>query len=397
MISEQDVIDAIPKQGFIFDYINHCALNTTAPIGYHLATGLNILSATCPASYSVHYAGEMNANLFSMCVGRSGEDQKTTAVKMGRKLLYKVDPDLLSDKPVSSEGMLKILEENPQRLLIFEEMGEFMSKAQTGYFEPIKSLLTDLWDCTPQSRRKANEVMRIDEPRLSCLAAISIPYLEKYTNPEDWTGGFLGRWFIIYSKRERTDPFPSGNLSMLNYLIETLQYKNRFKQKEYLPLVGKCRGLDKNAMKLWVKWFNDLDDVQMPDKISGAKTRAPAIAIKIALLYAWDFGLPVANNGGDWYLDAPVIAYAIAAANLHINSVCGLSDRIAEHPEALQRRSILDFIPVGTSITLGQLIRATKLKKKTLIDQIDGLVIDGTLSRTIIGNSHDYVFTRESE
>ncbi len=87
MLSEQDIVNVLPPEGFVRTYIEHAMRQTTSPLGYHLATALTILAATVPMDYSMNYAGALHPNLFTLLVGRSGEDQKSTALNIGKRRL----------------------------------------------------------------------------------------------------------------------------------------------------------------------------------------------------------------------------------------------------------------------------------------------------------------------
>ena len=155
MITEKEAAWAVPQQGWVRDYIEHAVLQTTSPLGYHLATALATLAVTCPTDYGMRYAGTMRANFYTLLVGRSGEDQKSTALGIGRDVLFEAAPALIGEHPGSWEGLVDSLSRQPSQVLVYSEFGKFLSQAQKGYFEPLKALLTDLWDATPQQRVKA--------------------------------------------------------------------------------------------------------------------------------------------------------------------------------------------------------------------------------------------------
>lgn len=374
MISEADAWWAVPPAGWVHDYMQHAVKQTTAPAGYHLATALSLLAVTTPTSYSHRYAGDLYANVYTLLVGRSGEDQKSTALGIGREILQVVDPSLLGRQPGSWEGLIDSLADQPRQIIRYSEFGAFLAKAQKkgGYFEPLKALLTDLWDCTPQSRAKANGAgTSVPHPRLSIFAACSLPYLEEHTDPHDWSGGFMGRWAVIFARRERTDPDPVGDPTAIPALADALRL--RAQQAQVAP----CLGLDPAAQALWRDWYFDLERRPVPEIIAGAKTRAPTIARKAAMLYAWDFGEPL--QGAPWKIGVHHLSWGIRFAELHLASVTGIAGILAEHPEARLRRQVLDAVPAGSARTLGQLLAITKRKKKSLLEVLDGLVLDGSL------------------
>ena len=388
MISEREAAWAVPPQGWVRDYVEHAILQTTSPLGYHLATALAVLATTCPLDYGMRYAGTMRANFYSLLVGRSGEDQKSTALGIGRDVLFAAAPALIGEHPGSWEGLVDSLSRQPSQVLVYSEFGKFLSQARKGYFEPLKALITDLWDATPQQRAKANgNAIRVDNPRLSIMAACSLPYLERHTEAHDWSGGFMGRWAVIYARRERTDPDPVGDPSRIPMLAQGLV------ARAGITNAAPCLGLDYQAKQMWDEWYYEVERRPFPETISGAKTRAPTIARKVALLYAWDYG--AATAGQPFHIGLDVLDPALRFAELHLRSVAGLADKLAEHPEAVVRRTILESIP-DAGATLGQILRSTKMKRKGVVEVLDALVLDGSITRAALAGG-DAFFERQVE
>lgn len=385
MLTEAEVARSIPPHGFIHDYVCHAIKQTTSPLAYHLGTGLSILATTCPLDYGMNYAGHLRANMFVLLVGRSGEDQKSTAMGIGRELLFHAAAPLVGDFPGSPEGLIDSLSRCPSQLIPISEMGRFLASAQRGYFEPIKALMADLWDSGPIQRTKANNrVTRIDNPRLSIVAACSIPYLEKYTLAEDWTGGFMGRWCVMFGQRERTNPDPAGDRSDFERLAGELRTRS------LISNAGWCTGLTPAARQLWNDWYMDVSNRKLPSQITGVRSRAPTMARKAALLYAWDWGKP--SSGNPWMMDVAELHYGIQFAELHIQSVVDLSDRIAEHPDARLRRSVLNAIRLNDGrASLGDILRVLRMKPRPVSESLDGLVREKAVRRNSIAGEFFYV------
>ena len=158
---------------------------------------------------------------------------------------------------------------------------------------------------------------------------------------------------------------------MIPQLAEGLKVRGEMAQG------GPCLGLSSAAHSDWCDWFHELDKRPMPEIIAGAKTRASTIARKAALLYAWDFG--DARTGAPWRVQADQLMWGIRFAELHLKSVVGLATFLAEHPDAALRRKVLKVVPQGGVKTLAQILRVTKLKKRTVTEVLDGLVTDHTL------------------
>jgi hypothetical protein len=338
--------------------------------------------------YGMHYAGALRANNYVLCVGRSGEDRKSTALNVGREILFEAANDLIGDFPGSAEGLIESLAEQESQFIPISEMGKFLSAAQRGYYEPIKTLLADAWDCLPQQRAKAARqgqrvVIRADNPRLSIGAACSIPYLEKHTLAEDWTGGFMGRWLVMYGRRERTEPNPVADTRLHQTLVDGLR------QRGTTESAGWCTGLDAQAGKKWDEWYREVCNRRLPDNIVGIRARAPTLARKIALVLGWDYG-PASNNA-PWQMGLDLLEPAIAITELHISSLIALAEVIAEHPDARLRRSILRAIEGrGGAASLGQILGRLKMKKRPVLEMIDSVLEEGKVKR--IRTSDGYVY-----
>jgi hypothetical protein len=324
--------------------------------------------------YGMNYSGRLRANNFCMLVGRSGEDRKSSALNVGKEVLDAAAPKLIGDYPGSPEGLMESLSRVPSQMIPISELGKLLSSAQRGYFEPIKTLLADAWDCLPLQRAKANnKIVRVPAPRLSMAAACSIPYLEKHTLAEDWTGGFMGRWMVLYGRRERTDPDPTGNMRDFQWLVDEIKVRANHGQAGY------CTGLDTGAKVYWRLWYNDVMKRKLPNNIIGIRARAPTLARKVALLYGWDYG--PAMHGQPWKISMNVLEPAVEFIELHIKSLTHLSEVIADHPDARLRRAVIMAIEEkGGVATLGEVLGILKMKKRTVTEMLDSLIEEGRVA-----------------
>jgi hypothetical protein len=206
------------------------------------------------------------------------------------------------------------------------------------------------------------------------MAACSIPYLEKHTLSEDWSGGFMGRWAVLYGQRTRVDPDPVGDRTYVDWLV------NELLRRAQNANAGWCSGLTPEAKKLWNAWYHDLNGRRLPSHVMGVRSRAPTLARKVALLYGWDYG--VGMHGQDWEMDVDVLAPAIKFAELHIKSLVGLSGKIADHPDARLRRQVLQAMEFfGNRATLGQIVGNMKMRKRPIVEILDSLLEEGKVRK----------------
>jgi hypothetical protein len=243
-------------------------------------------------------------------------------------------------------------------------------------------------NCLPLQRAKANnKVVRVPTPRLSMAAACSIPYLEKHTLAEDWTGGFMGRWMVLYGRRERVDPDPSGDMTDFQWLVDEVKKRATHGQ------AGWCMGLDGGARIYWDAWYRDVMQRPLPNNIIGIRARAPTLARKVALLYGWDYG--PAMGGQPWLMGVDVLEPAIEFVELHIKSLTHLSEVIADHPDARLRRAVIMAIEAtGGVATMGEIIGVLKMRKRPVAEMLDALIEEGRVLK--IRTSLDGNFAYES-
>jgi hypothetical protein len=388
-LTAADVVAALPQRDcFVTRYMRWAVPQTDAPIAYHLATALGLLATTAPTDLSIVYAGPpMHANLFVLVVGRSGEDRKSTATGMGRGLLIRAAPSLAGHEPGSAEGLIDALAVQPTQMISYSEFGSFLARAQEGsYFEAIKTRYNELFDAVPVQRMKASgKGVIVDHPRVSILAACATPYLEKYTEPVDWSGGFMGRWLVFFSHREKLLPFgAAADPTLENGLIAELGARST-------ASVGRCAGLDADAQRLWVTWFADVSNRPLPDYIVGARARVPTMAMRIALLLGWDYG--GARAGGDWYLTTEEIGPAIKIAELHLRSVIAIADVLCESRDMRDRRAVLDVVRARGPLSHGAICKHAKLLKKRVFEILDTLCEEATIALIRVDGEPNYAIT----
>lgn len=383
-ISERDASAVLPPNSWTKLYCEHAFVNTTSPLIYQVGMALTILGATCPMTYGLAYPpSALRANLYTMLVGRSGDDQKSTALGIAKDILREADKKLIGRTPVSDAGLLEDLAEIPKQTIFYPELGTFLSMTRQEYAQSLKPLYTELWDNEPVQRRRANnKIVAVNEPRLSLGAAVSLPYLEAYTLAEDWSGGFMGRWLVLWGQRERVEALPTIDNTRRKALVDALIVRAT------APSAGWCLGLDSGAKNLWKDWFDRLSKRNFPSVARGVKTRAPGIALRIALVYGWDFGPPFKSDA-PWRINPDILEPAIALTDLYIRSVEELSDVIADHEDGRIRRSILECLnefPSGA--TLGQVLGRVKRRKRVVVEAIDGLRTEGVIEDVATTNGN---------
>lgn len=379
MIAESEALDAIPKGSFLYDYVKYSSACTDANLAYHIVGGLIALAQTMPNDLGIPLGdGHLFANLYGLVVGPSTESRKSVALTICKRLLQDASVGVVAETPGSHEGLSESLRADPKQLIVYPEFGSFLANTEKGYQVPIKTMLTDAYDGADLGRALAKSRRGvIKSPRLSIIAGSTIDFLERHTEPADWTGGFLARFFTIYADRERTfrkQPHAVGGRANL---IERLQLLNGLES-----FGGTCRGFDPAVDEIWNAWY---DDTERRLNDSARETRAAiarghSMAMKVALILAWDYG--GARSGGDWYITEKELVPAIKITEFHIRSVMELGERLAPSKLLRDRLAVLHCIgrrPIST----GTIITRAKVGLKRYVLEVLGSLEEERVIRRV--------------
>lgn len=380
MITEREIFDLVARlpDGYVKTHVFWALPTTDAHAAFHLLAALAALSATCPQTLHLNFGTRICPNIFAMAVGNSGDDRKTSAVGKTETLLALALPEVLVGEPGSAQGLVDGFEHQPVQVLIYGEFGNFLKAASAGtHMEPVKTTFNQLYDAPPKiSRRKANgKGLNAQEPRLSILAACANTYLEAYTDLVDWGGGFMNRWLLLAADRERLYPMPAQeNPELRDWLVSNLQHRAG------LHKVGRYAGFSEAGAALWLAWFYDLHarKLPLPPQMMGFRARMQTVALKIAMLLAWDFG-GIADME-TWQLTPEILAPAIEISELHLRSVCSIARGLAGTRDQRDRRAVLHVVASLPELaTLGAICKTTGLLKRRVNEILETLVEEGSI------------------
>lgn len=69
MIDEKTVVAALPKEGWLPQYVGFCSERTAAHIGYHVGVGLSLLAQATPPTLTLPFSSPLASHMFIMLVG----------------------------------------------------------------------------------------------------------------------------------------------------------------------------------------------------------------------------------------------------------------------------------------------------------------------------------------
>jgi len=315
--------DSPAYQGKIGDLIKVIAPHTEAcpeAILTGLLTGIgNILGNNIKIN-----AGRLQKpNLYSVIIGRSSQSRKGTAISIAEKLLAYIDPDwhenCVDSGLYSGEGLLlsmrddrfdnegNLLEkgvDDKRRLYIEEEFSDVLTLFK-GKTSILSGIIRKGFDSIPLRQNVKNYPLKVREPHLSIMGAITLGELKATLSARDLSSGMVNRIAWIHAYRSKPDkprakePIPNemGVLSIFN--VHNSDSENHI----YIPLdkyldpiknaieseLKRPRVIEFNAeaQEYWdtvivPKYGKDLPETPLTQ----ATDRANAIIPRVALIYA---------------------------------------------------------------------------------------------------------------
>lgn len=378
---------------FLLDYTKWSVTQTDGPVEYHILGGLTLLSSVMASNIKVKFGTSSQApNLFSMLVGGSGRERKSWSMGLGESLVRDVAPDRVGMQFGSYEGLIDSLQEQRFQVVFDGEFSRLLASAKgvASAYGQLKTGLTGLYDSTYASRRtKKSGVQNLGTGyRLCILAAISESYLSEYTEPADFTGGFLSRWIFAFADRERFMAETDGS-------PEAAAAKEKLKTKLKLIFdncpAGSFEITGSAARALFVQRSYELD-VQakgLEIRMRGLFERAAALLRRVAALLAVD---RMVNREGyrrpplpphDPFAEIPEDNWTITLEDLetaneivlaHLRAGMRIVEKVAHNDTARAKAQVLAAMDVGRQYTIGELTAATGMLKKRVSEIVETLM-----------------------
>lgn len=298
MTDERSLMEFVAGEGLLGSYLQYARTLTAAPVSYHLATGLSIIAGAIGSNVTFVGGGgtEHWPNLYVCILGPTGF-HKTTAIRIGCRLLKRAAPGTIAPNEFSREQFLTNLQRNPSAVLEIDEFSTLLSQMERSYQAGLKEMLTDLYDPhdeytrTLRGEKGAGEVIRIIRPALTILAGSNVDWLVSHLTAVDFRSGFMPR-FLLWPGSVREPEPPDGMLTKGDLLTE-----NRL-VKQLAAIAQQKRAeatFSKPAIKQIVRFSRErmavAETEPMPEELLGLISRSGLHVGKLAVL------LTVADEG----------------------------------------------------------------------------------------------------
>ena len=304
---------AVPKFGFIKEYVEYAESLTDAPRVFHLFSGLTALSHAAVGVSTPGFGGQaLRPNLWTVLLAPSSAYRKTTSISIARRLLTMAGFSFLPQE-FSQEQLIVELSNKPHTMLWFSEFGKALSMMNREYMAGTKDLLSDLYDCPDgYSRDLRKESFHIERPYITMLGATNIDWMLDKNIRQDLRGGFLARilWVAATSKKYTMDVPPERNVALEEKLAAFLKDINTIRGAEF-------RTDDLNEFRAQLR--EEMDRIVRSSEysleLSAIYTRFQSYAIKLAML----FDLSMGATGGN--ISTTAWGHAIACIRVLMSTI----------------------------------------------------------------------------
>lgn len=235
-------------------------------------------------------------SLYTCVVGGSGVGKSSVQTLVTTILTQVGLTGLLMGKPASDSGLLKALQEEPRRILIWDEFGIALSEMATsknGYRTLILSTLMDLFSTMgrPYIGKEYAAQARVDisAPYLSIFAASTPNRFFGSLSQDFIEDGFLSRWLLFFGDPESAfrDPTPAPlPAHILDQIAEIQRWEPATTGNLATILKVQCRPLKTEAPTKLDIWRKDCQAQMRRTKLESERifwSRAYEQTLKVLL------------------------------------------------------------------------------------------------------------------
>jgi hypothetical protein len=365
--------DALPKDGWLTDFVRMMVPMTSSPTEFHLAAGLAALSSALGNRIKDKNWGiSIYPNLWQLVVAPSGNWHKTTSMVAVEDLLELAGANVMLPNDFSRESLLTAISEKPDGLLTF---GEFASLLQTGrkdFGQGISADLTSLFDGRKQWTRKLqSKTYTIRRPAFNIYSGSTIDWLEDLLSDAELRSGFVYRFLFCTARHKNTERLTTGDpdRALQNRLVGGLR-----RVIEVAPTIrpddeqaeAVIVTLTDEAKHAWEEFVRELTKVEESGShatnLLSFFPRYQTYARKLAMLYRMS-ACAFDSKANPLIIDLTAMQAAIAYVRLcWKNTTHMFENEWAGTKEAKELRQVSERIPKG-GIWQTEVMRGLHMKK----------------------------------
>lgn len=289
----QTKVEEKRRENFIEKYVAYASLKTDAPIQYHYSVALTLLAAVCCRNYSADFQhGTLYPNTWVILVGKSSLDRKSTAMKIGKRLL----PAYVKKIPeeFSPEALVASLATNASGIMVRDEFAGFLSALRKEYMSGTKDFFCILYDCPDEyTRTLKSNTFNLKNVYFNILSGTTFESLTEHISIEDLKSGFAARFLFGIGEKtgwkgiETRKPEDVATASELKAILGTLY--------SFFATNKTTAVFSPEVLERYNKWLCELENKRATMDgidLSPFYTRIGVAVLKIAMLIQLEDELP---------------------------------------------------------------------------------------------------------
>ncbi len=281
---------------WIYEYLRYTA-GQESPEPFHIWTALTVLSTVLDRHVWIkrgYYT--LYPNLYVILVAGSALCRKSTAVKIGRKILDAMNtpPPVFSDK-LTPEALIRalanevcleegFLQVNSSSLVFAPELSVFFTSGARD--NGLLTLLTDFYD-SPDDWAYVTKGQGKDTLKNVCINILgaSTPKWLRSSIPDDAIGGgFISRTVLVYQERPKLlEPFPDEQLEREGFSAEASRKKLIADLNQISTLAGEIE-IPKPSRDWYKDWYPKDMQMIVEHPNSDYLVRRPDTIFKVAMI-----------------------------------------------------------------------------------------------------------------
>lgn len=305
------------SNSFFEAYNDYAGNLTDAPKIYHEIVALNLLSLAVGDSEIKITPEYMYPNLWTIIIGLSGIERKSSSLSLGQSILPTGSHRLPNE--FTKEAFIEELSNNPQGISIWDECGSLLEQIKNSkhYLASLDDILCLLYGLKGSYKRKLRSgEFNLDNVCFNLLWATTYSKFKKYISADVITSGFLARFLIVYGHKDFY--MPRRNLT-------TADTERQNKARELLQQIWnvfhsepkKSFEFESHALELINAWqlkheekASQMADLEEADVYGAIITRLGDYLIKFSALYEVERNL---SEGKLINLSSPLITINIGS------------------------------------------------------------------------------------
>ena len=361
---------------FLKDYQTFSEKASDASLEFTQACGLSLLSSVLVRYRWLNIGKGVHPNLYTLLVGNSSDDRKSTSINRAMDMLALVSPRRAANLDFSAASLVHMMGDHKGKqgrrvmTLSFEEFGDSLAKMNLNWGGDIGTTLTKLYDgkSFEVSRLTQGKPYKVKNPSLAILAAGAYGMLEKHVKPLEWDGGFFARILFILPHTKRP-PFT------VEPAFPQVEHDNALMSLKHIhgevTNNKSVMSVSRSAEQLYIKYANAVkaDDFQSLTAFDAVRARLLNIMWKVAMVYQVDLGpgLTITDQAVD---------LAWKFGNTAMNNFKYLYNRCTgdDHTKNMRKVEAAVIAAGATGLTKREIHRKTHLLDGMVMPSIDALL-----------------------